>query len=135
MLIGGLVAAAVWSAALVAFDLRERRLPDVLTLPAGAAALAACLALPAGWWGLAWPALYLLPRGGIGGGDVKLALPLGVAVAALAGPGWMLAAVAGASLLTLAAAALARADGAPHGPSMLAAAWLCALMGYGGGIL
>ncbi|WP_291313680.1 prepilin peptidase [Corynebacterium sp. UBA2622] len=123
------VIAAAWSAVLVHYDLRSHRLPDALTLPAGAAALASCAAWPEGLWGLAWPALYLLVGRGIGGGDIKLSLPLGVAVAALASPPAILAAVGVSSALTLAAAAVLRARGAPHGPSMLAAAWLCVLMG------
>ncbi|WJY68158.1 prepilin peptidase [Corynebacterium auris] len=134
MLIGGsaiffLACAGVWSAALAVWDASARRLPDALTLPAGAAALGWCFAWPVGLWGLAWPALYLLPARGIGGGDIKLALPLGVAVACCGGPLWVLVAVAGAGALTLAAAAVTGARALPHGPAMLASAWVCALMG------
>ncbi|SDS00659.1 prepilin peptidase [Corynebacterium timonense] len=137
MLIGGsglfflfLCACAVlWSTALACVDVTQRRLPDALTLPAGALALAWCVVRPVGLWGLVWPVLYLLPARGIGGGDVKLAVSLGVAVACTAGPVWVLVAVAAASALTLAAAALTRSAAVAHGPAMLAAAWVCALMG------
>ena len=118
MLIGGsavaVCCAVAWSAALAAFDLHSGRLPDALTLPAAVLALVASLAWPVAWWGWAWPALYLLGGAGIGGGDIKLAAPLGVAVAVCAGPVAVLAAVGTASLLSLAAAGAVRAP--PRAP-------------------
>ena len=134
MLIGGLAAvAAAWSVALVLYDVTSRRLPDLLTLPAGAAACVACAVWPAGLWGAVWPALYLVVGRGIGGGDIKLAVPLGVAVAVAAGPVWVLRAMGAASVVTIGAALAGSVRSVPHGPSMLAAAWgsvmLSALMG------
>jgi len=80
---GGIVY-GLWASALSWWDIREQRLPDALTIPAGVLAVTF-----ANWGGLLWPLLYLLValRGaGIGGGDIKLALPLGMLVGASAGP-------------------------------------------------
>lgn len=125
---GGLVGILVvaWAAALWRFDVRERRLPAWLTLPAAAGALP-WISLA----GCAWAGLYLalgVARGGIGGGDIKLALPLGIAVAHVAGWSGVLAAVFLANVATLVAQAArwhwaGAGDPAPaHGPGMLAAA-------------
>ena len=58
---------------------------------------------------------------------MKLAVPLGVACALLAGVGAVLAALLAASLFTLVAASITRRRRLAHGPSMLAAAWLVGL--------
>lgn len=80
------------------------------------------------WGGLLWPVLYLLValRGaGIGGGDIKLALPLGMLVGATAGPLAVLMACGGAAVVTLLASGIARVKGGvPHGPSMVVSAGL-----------
>lgn len=121
-------------------DLLRRRLPDVLTLPALPMVLVALA--PAGGAAVlrgAGGALLLagvyatvhvvMPRG-LGAGDVKLALPVG---AALAGAGWpvlvlgtVVAAVLGAGLAGVAVATgrAGRGTGLPHGPVLLAAALL-----------
>ncbi|MGD9531058.1 prepilin peptidase [Pseudonocardia sp.] len=131
------------AAALGAVDLVRRRLPDALTLPALPAAL--LLVLPLGGAavlrGLAGAGLavgahaavrWCAPRA-IGGGDVKLAGPLGAVLAAgsLAAlvPAAVLAAALTAVLGSLAAiSGRARRDGGvPHGPSMLLAAWVVTL--------
>ncbi|QPK82448.1 prepilin peptidase [Corynebacterium qintianiae] len=131
MLIGGL-AALGWSAALVYYDVTRLRLPDWLTLPAVCLASAAILAWPVGLWGLAWPAAYLASGKGVGGGDVKLALPLGVVCAAVGGAGAVVAVVLLSSLFTLLGALVTRRAVLAHGPSMLVAAWLVALYGLCG---
>lgn len=119
---GGIVY-GLWAAALSWWDIRERRLPDALTIPAGVLSVTVV-----NWGGLFWPVLYLLValRGaGIGGGDIKLALPLGMLVGATAGPLAVIIACGGAAVLTLIASGIAGAkDGAPHGPSMVVAAGL-----------
>ncbi|MEX3503914.1 prepilin peptidase [Corynebacterium sp. LK2510] len=129
MLTGGLAAgivAAIWSAVLCVWDLRARRLPDALTLPAGFIALGWAVTHPVGWWGMAWPLIYLAIGRGVGGGDVKLALPLGVAVAGVTGGVvGVLVAMALASALTLVHAFVVRERAVAHGPSMIAAAWMC----------
>lgn len=116
--------AAVWTMALAVVDGEERRLPNELTLPAAAMAVAACFIAPAGWIGMIWPAAYLVAGRGIGGGDVKLAVPLGVALALLGGAGAVLTGILLASIFTVVFLVLTRRNTAAHGPSMLAAAWI-----------
>lgn len=100
-----------WAVALCWWDIRARRLPDWLTLPAIPVTwIAAAFSVP---WvilgGLGWSLSYLVLaiwRGGIGGGDIKLAASLGVLVAGVGGWAGLLVAVAGASLLSLMLAGL-----------------------------
>lgn len=123
-----------------AADLARRRLPDALTVPALPSALLLVLPLGAdaalrGAAGAAVAvaahgAVHLLAPRAMGGGDVKLAAPLGVALAAVAWPAMAVAALLAAVLTALAAAVglatgtMARGAALPHGPSMLTAAWL-----------
>ena len=123
------MAIGAWMIALSVYDLRERRLPNWLTLPGVAVILVVAVALDRGLAALAGAAalsaLYLLihllsPRA-MGGGDVKLALGLGALTGMLGADVWVLAAI-GAPLLTAGYGVLAllrRADRTvPHGPSM-----------------
>lgn len=130
--------ALAWTVTLVVWDVREQRLPNALTLPAAAAAVVACFVYPTGWWGMLWPGMYLVTalatpvnRPGIGGGDIKLAVPLGVAVALSGGVMGVLGAMLLSSMITVCVLLVARQSGMAHGPSMLTAAWLvviaCAL--------
>lgn len=118
-----------WLAALSCYDIRERRLPNALTLT-GAAAILAAATLggrgPAALGGTAaLTAIYLVVHcaapGGMGAGDVKLALGLGALTGCFGVGAWFLAAL-GAPLLTAAVGLVrtARRAGAavPHGPSM-----------------
>ncbi|OBJ22283.1 prepilin peptidase [Mycobacterium colombiense] len=121
-----------WLAALSCYDLRERRLPNALTLT-GAAAILVVATLagrgPAALAGtLALAAIYLAVHcaapGGMGAGDVKLALGLGALTGCFGVGVWFLAAL-GAPLLTAALGMVARLRGGaddtamvPHGPSM-----------------
>ncbi|WP_082121292.1 prepilin peptidase [Corynebacterium uterequi] len=117
---------AGWAAALSISDIRSLRLPNGLTLPPGVAACLCALLWDPGWFvGLGWPVLYAAVaarRGGIGGGDLKLAVPLGILVAAFGGPLGVLRAVIVSSLIGaisgLAASGRPQA-GTPHGPAML----------------
>ncbi|QPK78217.1 prepilin peptidase [Corynebacterium lizhenjunii] len=122
------IAAAVgaWALTLALIDVRWRRLPDVLTLPATVLSLVLCWH-PAG---LLWPGLYLMLAvrgGGIGGGDIKLAISLGMLAAAAGGWVGVACAIVAANLLSLLVMAVAQRADAPHGPAMLVAAlgvWL-----------
>lgn len=116
-----------WAGLLVHADLTWRRLPDRLTLPAAAGALVGALLvdpfllMP----GLVWPALYLLVgiiAGGVGGGDLKLAVPLGVLVAAAGGAPAVLAAVFASAAGGAVAGIVSRSEESAHGPAMILAA-------------
>jgi leader peptidase (prepilin peptidase)/N-methyltransferase len=138
-----LLGLAVLGVAAGATDLLHRRLPDALTLPAAPAAVLAAVPLgaaPSGRAVLGAVALcgaHVLVRaaapGSLGAGDVKLAGPVGAALAAASWPALAFG-CALASLFTLSAAlagwlCLRRPvrDGLPHGPSMLLASWLVCL--------
>jgi leader peptidase (prepilin peptidase)/N-methyltransferase len=138
-----LTAGVVWLALvtprLIAVDIAEHRLPDVIVLPALVVAAASVLVdgrdLPtaiaaAGGYGLLLLLLHLL--GGMGLGDVKLAPALGLLTGAM-GP---LAAVASPLLAFLTGGLAAvvvlvrRGPGAamPFGPAMLLGAWAAVLL-------
>lgn len=126
-----------WALVLSVVDLRERRLPNALTLGGAVAILlSAVLAgrgesavLGAAVLGGAYLAVHLVDPRGLGGGDVKLALGLGALTGALGTEVWIPAAL-GAPVLTAASGlvALLRHGGrsVPHGPSMCAASLLAA---------
>ncbi len=126
MLIG---LAVLWMAALSGYDVRQRRLPNWLTIPGFAAIGLAALGAGRGWAGMvgavALAAVYLAvhlaaPRG-MGAGDVKLALGLGALTACFGAEAWLLAAIS-APMLSAAIGIVARvgwsATAVPHGPSM-----------------
>jgi leader peptidase (prepilin peptidase)/N-methyltransferase len=140
-------AAAVWSLALAvgvplaAIDLGAHRLPDALVLPAAAAAVVVAVVggAPAAVAGgallaTAYALLAVLPRSGLGFGDVKLAGLLGTALALL---GWG-ALAWGTALAFLSGGLLAagllvtgratRATPLPFGPHMLAGALAAAVL-------
>ena len=140
IVVAGVVLA--WLAALSLYDLRERRLPNVLTLPgAGVIQLAAAVAgrgLPALAGAAALAGMYLLVHlvspAGMGAGDVKLAIGLGGLTGCFGAEVWFLAALA-APLLTALCGVFAVPRRAalvvPHGPSMcLASAAAVALAAF-----
>ncbi|MDQ2587620.1 prepilin peptidase [Saccharothrix yanglingensis] len=123
--------------ALSTVDLRHRRLPDALTLPAYPL-------LGAGLWcsgadpprvllgGAAFFAVHLAVRllapSSMGGGDVKLSGALGAVLASVSW--WALpGALVVASAVTLVLARWFREGGVPHGPGLLAATWLAVAVG------
>lgn len=116
------VAIAAWIAMLCWWDVKFRRLPDSLTVPPAVGLLiAGVLIQPMALWGLVWPATYLFTAangGGLGGGDIKLAVPLGIACAWCNGVVAVFVAMCAASLITAAILSAARIRDCPHGPSM-----------------
>lgn len=126
-----------WFAVLLTVtDLRHRRLPDVLTLPAYPVAtllLAAGgvdLALRALVGGVAFGLFHLTIRLAsprcIGGGDVKLAGPLGAILGAVSYQALPLALLL-ACAITLAIGLTRPHGGIPHGPGLVAATWMIAV--------
>lgn len=139
---GGVACAAVlaWLVTLSAFDIRQRRLPNWLTLPGSVAVLGAAFVtgrgLPAFAGALALFAVYLavhlLAPTAMGAGDVKLAIGIGALTGSFGVDAWALSAL-GAPLVTAVwavGAVLCRSNSAvPHGLSMcLAAAAATALV-------
>lgn len=130
---------------LAIIDVRAGRLPNLLTLPtfgAGLVLLAAAVALGAAGWtaigsalvgATALAGLYLVLAvanpSGIGLGDVKLALPLGLYLGWLGAATWMLGALLGAVFGALAALVLLASRRAswrsrlPYGPFMVMGAF------------
>jgi leader peptidase (prepilin peptidase) / N-methyltransferase len=121
-----------WLAALSGYDIRERRLPNALTLTGAAMILAAATLAGRGPSALAgtgaltaiYLAVHCASPSGMGAGDVKLALGLGALTGCFGVGAWFLAAL-GAPLLTAALGMVARVPGGadragtvPHGPSM-----------------
>jgi leader peptidase (prepilin peptidase)/N-methyltransferase len=135
MRIGVMALVMAWLAVLSCYDIRQRRLPNALTLPGAAAVLlVACLAGRGGQavaGAAALTALYLLVHlvapAALGAGDVKLAIGVGGLAGCFGVEVWFLAALA-APLLTalwglgMRVARLSGGAGAattlPHGPSM-----------------
>lgn len=109
IMICGLLTVSLVGAAVVT-DLRWRRIPNVLTFPAFAAALIV-RAVFQGWVGLGFglagalvaPALLLLLRGGhrIGMGDLKFAIAIGAIVGPLLAVATMLASTVAGGVLAL----------------------------------
>src|SRR5689334_13567292 len=103
----GLGAAVAWLAALTVYDVRQRRLPNALTLPGALAVLVVATLAGRGTsallGGVALAALYLLVHliapAAMGAGDVKLALGVGALTGAFGSDAWVIAAV-GAPVLT-----------------------------------
>lgn len=131
----GLGAAVSWLAALTVYDVRQRRLPNALTLPGAVAVLVVAALTECGTsallGGVALAALYLLVHliapAAMGAGDVKLALGVGALTGAFGSDAWVIAAV-GAPVLTALWGLLVLRPGwdrarvnVPHGPSMCVA--------------
>jgi leader peptidase (prepilin peptidase)/N-methyltransferase len=131
-------------------DLWHRRLPDALTAPAACLAPLGLLPLGADAVGrgllgalaavIGYGAVHLLHPAALGAGDVKLAAPLGAVLGAASWGALATAAVLAAVLTGVGALVVACAGrsppgaSVPHGPSMVAAAWLvttAAAMGGG----
>jgi len=130
-------------------DARHRRLPDTLTAPAACLAPLGLLPLGPAAMGrgvlgafvavLGYGLVHLLRPAALGLGDVKLAAPVGTV---LSGASWsalavgavLAAAITGCvALLRLCVSRAPPHAAVPHGPSMLAAAWLLTLATAAGG--
>lgn len=132
---GVLVALALsaWLVTLSAFDIRHRRLPNVLTLPGAAIVLAGAViaghgrgaTLGAAALFAAYAVVHLVAPAAMGAGDVKLALGVGALTGAHGPDVWALAALAAAALTMAWAGVLlaCRSDATvPHGVSMCVSA-------------
>ena len=127
------VCVLAWLAALTLYDIRERRLPNWLTIPGAAMILTLAAAhgraVPAAVGAAAlfavYGAVHLVSPAAMGAGDVKLAIGIGALTGAVGGDVWLLAALV-APLLTAGWAVFAvllRSERTvPHGPSMCLAA-------------
>ncbi len=122
-----------WFAALTVYDVRQRRLPNALTLPGAAVVLAVSAATGRGVPALVGAAaltllylgVHLAAPAGMGAGDVKLAIGVGALTGSFGVDAWVLAALAAPVLTALWAVAIAlrgRSATVPHGPSMCVAA-------------
>jgi leader peptidase (prepilin peptidase)/N-methyltransferase len=117
-----------WLTMLSCYDIRDKRLPNALTLPGAAVILLASAVagrgMPSLLGAVALTAVYLLVHlvdpAGMGGGDVKLAIGLGGLSGYFGAGAWFLAALA-APLLTVLVAMLRGERTVPHGPSMCVA--------------
>ena len=127
------IGVACWLIALSYFDIRQRRLPNVLTLPGAVIVLVGAALTGRGVTAVAGAAamfavyavVHVVTPNAMGAGDVKLAIGLGALTGAFGPDVWLLA-VLGASGLT-ALLGLVRLIGGdrsplPHGPSMCVAA-------------
>jgi leader peptidase (prepilin peptidase) / N-methyltransferase len=127
------VCVLVWLAALSVYDIRERRLPNWLTIPGaavviavaavhghGAAAVLGAVALFA-----VYAVVHLVSPAAMGAGDAKLAIGIGALTGTFGGDVWVLSAL-GAPVMTAGWAVVAivrrSARTVPHGPSMCLAA-------------
>jgi leader peptidase (prepilin peptidase) / N-methyltransferase len=137
VLIAAAASVLAWLMVLSCYDIRQRRLPNLLTLPGAALILLAGASsgrgLPALAGAAALAGVYLLAHlvspTGMGAGDVKLAIGLGGLAGCFGAEVWFLSALA-APLLTALCGMLRGVRAVPHGPSMcLATAAACALLG------
>jgi leader peptidase (prepilin peptidase) / N-methyltransferase len=124
--------ALLWMVVLTCYDVRQRRLPNRLTLPGFAVIMLVAVgsghgpaaALGAGLLAVVYLLVHAAAPTAMGAGDVKLALGLGALTGCFGGDVWLLAAI-GAPLLTAVIGVVARlgwsATSVPHGPSMCVA--------------
>lgn len=116
----------MWLIGLAAGDLRTRRLPNILTLPALCAALVGAALNPVAFGGLVVAAaVYVVAfwLGGCGGGDVKLAATLGALAGSVTAAALLIVL---AQSVTIVAATVRRDTRAqPHGPALCIAAAVC----------
>ena len=124
------VCVLAWLGALSYFDVRDRRLPNWLTIPGAVLILAVATAAGRGLPALVgstvlfgvYLTVHIVSPTAMGAGDVKLAIGIGGLTGAFGADVWVLAAL-GAPLLTALVALVRRSESTvPHGPSMCVAA-------------
>jgi leader peptidase (prepilin peptidase)/N-methyltransferase len=137
--VGLCVGVIAWLAALSVYDIRERRLPNLLTLPGALVILGVAATagrglpalLGAGALFAVYLAVHLLTPAAMGAGDVKLAIGVGALTGSFGVDVWALAALT-APLLTASWAVVVllrhSESTVPHGPSMCVAAGLAAAL-------
>jgi len=119
----------VWMGVLSVYDVRQRRLPNLLTLSGAGAIVVGAVVAGHGMAALSGAAalttvyllVHLVAPTSMGAGDVKLAIGLGAVTGCFGAEVWFLAAI-GAPLLTAVLGTVAwlgwSAKAVPHGPSM-----------------
>ena len=120
---------AIWFVALSISDIRTRRLPNALTVPAAVASLVAVTVHPAAGPGvLVAGGIYVVAYSlhACGGGDVKLAITVGALAGSAAA---VVTVVVLAHILTVLPAVVARdRRPQPHGPALcVATALVCGI--------
>jgi leader peptidase (prepilin peptidase) / N-methyltransferase len=134
------VCVLAWFSTLSVYDIRQRRLPNWLTLPGGVIVLAIAVLCGRGMAAVAGGAaltllylvIHLVAPSGMGAGDVKLAIGVGALTGAFGFDAWVLAALAAPVLTAVWALAVAyhgRAATVPHGPAMCVAAVAAVALG------
>ena len=133
------ISVLAWLVVLSLYDIRERRLPNWLTVPGALVILAVATAEGRGVPALVgagalmgmYLVVHLIAPAGMGAGDVKLAAGVGGLTGAFGVDVWALAAMA-APLLTAVIALISlvrRAETTvPHGPSMCLATMAAAML-------
>ena len=133
------ISVLAWLVVLSLYDIRERRLPNWLTVPGALVILAVAAAEGRGVPALVgagalmgmYLVVHLIAPAGMGAGDVKLAAGVGGLTGAFGVDVWAVAAMA-APLLTAVIALVSLARRAettvPHGPSMCLATMAAAML-------
>lgn len=131
------VCVLAWLTALSLYDIRERRLPNWLTVPGALVILAVAATVgrggPALLGAVGLGGLYLVVHlfapSAMGAGDVKLAAGVGGLTGAFGVDVWALAAIAAPLLTAVWALVIHRSDTTvPHGPSMCLATMAAAML-------
>jgi leader peptidase (prepilin peptidase)/N-methyltransferase len=133
------IAVLAWLAVLSLYDIRERRLPNWLTVPGALVIIAVAAAAGRGFPAVVgagalmgmYLVVHLVAPAAMGAGDVKLAAGVGALTGAFGVDVWAVAAMA-APLLTAVIALVSLARHAettvPHGPSMCLATMAAAML-------
>ena len=133
------ISVLAWLAVLSLYDIRERRLPNWLTVPGAIVIIAVAAADGRGFPALVgagalmgmYLVVHLVAPAAMGAGDVKLAAGVGALTGAFGVDVWAVAAMA-APLLTAVIALVSLARRAettvPHGPSMCLATMAAAML-------